>query len=173
MQLDREGIEDSQETSIDLEAHFLRNGMSSRGYQKIKNDIDNGDMSVDILVKFDENELIIMANEYNLSTLQKKAFVEAVKLLPNSKANAVNNNNKNVNSNHKEKEFVFVTQEEQTILNQMDQLKKELRDYTKQCTNVKNNNKSVILSSIKKLENCGKLIKDCVDNAVNVLVKQV
>ena len=69
-----------------LEQHFREHGMSARGYEKIKNDVDNGDMIPDILVEFDENELVSMANEYKLTTLQRKAFIKAVKSLPNSKA---------------------------------------------------------------------------------------
>ena len=133
----------------------------------MKNDIDNGDMTVDILVKFHENELSNIANEYKLSTLQKKAFIEAVKLLPNSKANV------NSTSNNKNKEFVFVTPEEQSILNEMTQLKKDLNHFSKQCANVKRENKNVILSNTTKVKNCAQLIKQCVDDTVNSLVKQV
>ena len=104
-------------TTVNLEAHFRQHGLSARAYEKMKNDVNNGDMTVDILVKFEEYELNTIANEYSLSTLQKKAFVEAVKLLPNLKAN--------INSNNKNKQFVFVTPEEQSILKEMIRLKKE------------------------------------------------
>lgn len=177
MQFDQEGVDDSSlVTIIDLEAHFLQNGMSSVGYSKIKNDIDGGDMSVDILVKFDENELINMANEYQLSTLQRKAFVEAIKILPNSKANIkINNinNNSNHNNQDRDKQFIFVSPQEQSILNQINRLQEHLTNYSKQCTTVKNTNKKALLSIINKLENCGKLIKESIDTAINTLTQQV
>ena len=45
----------------------------------MKDDIDNGDMNVNILLKCSPNELSSMCDGYGLSFLQKKAFIEAVK----------------------------------------------------------------------------------------------
>ena len=153
-------------SEIDLEKHFRSHGMSSRGYLKLKNDIDNGDMSVDVLIEFDENELIKLSNEYNLSTLQKKAFIKAVKLLPKSKA--VANDNDDIKNN-----LIFVTPQEQSIMNDINKFQKILNDYSKQCKNVQSKNKNVLISTIKKLENCGKLIKETIDNVINTLVQKV
>ena len=93
MQLDREGVDDSQATSgsINLEKHFKEHGLSAKAYAKISEDVESGDMNVDILVEFDENELISMTNDYQFTRLQTKVFIKAVKLLPNSKAAKITN----------------------------------------------------------------------------------
>ena len=93
MQLDREGVDDSQATSgsINLEKHFKEHGLSAKAYAKISEDVESGDMNVDILVEFDENELISMTNDYQFT-----------RLLPNSKAAKITNEEApNSNKNYK------------------------------------------------------------------------
>ena len=99
-------------------------------------------------------------------------------MLPNSKANNYfnknnyNNNNNDENENLR-KEFVFVTPQEQSVMNEINSLKHDLNEYLNECTNVQNRNKNTIISTIKKLENCGKLIKESIDNSINTLKKKV
>lgn len=173
--------ENEGETIIDLEEHFKQHGMSTAGYKKIQKDIENGDMTVNILTQFNESELIKMStDDYNMTTLQRKAFIEAIKLLPNSKASAINfavdNDEKKQNENDVDqhvKEFVYVEPQEQGILNQITQLKKRLDIHLKQCLNVKIENKNKIVAAIDKLKIAREKIKQSVDDAINILVAKV
>lgn len=162
MQLDHgsEGEEHSNRAAeIDLEEHFQKHGLSSRGYEKIKNDIDNGDMTADILLEFDDSELISIAKEYNL--------------IPKSTASTSNANINTTINEQKTKEFVYVTTDDQSVLNQIDHLKRDLSKYLQQTTNVKNKNKTVILSTITKLQQFKQSMKKSIDDAIQTLVQQV
>ena len=117
------------------------------------------------MIEFDENELIKLSNEHDLSTLQKKAFTKAAKLLPKSKAV---NDHADINN-----PLIFATPEEQSIMNDINKFKKILNDYLRQCKNVQNKNQNVVISSIQKLKDCGKLMKESIDKAVNTLAEKV
>ena len=175
MQLDREGVEDTQATSVNLEKHFRSHGLSATGYSKIAADVANGDMTVDILVEFPENELINLADEYDLSTLQKKAFVKAVKLLPNSKANTpyLDNNNSTSLSGRSIIQDVYITQQERNTLADIKKLESAMNEYLEKCTNIQNGNKKKIVENIEHLQKCSNIMKQAIDNAINTLIKKV
>ena len=150
MQLDQEGNGDFHSTTFDLKKHFLQNGLSQAGLSKICKDIDGGDMNVEILIKFDEMELNNLSNEYNLTTLQRKAFIESIKMLPNAKAN----------SNH--------------VTNQI--ISKSTRDHESQLflksvietnRNIVKNNEKTIDRNIESLENIRNSLKKSIDTIVN------
>lgn len=169
MQLDREGIDDTQQTQIDLEKHLQENGLSEEGMKKLRKDIENGDMNAAILIEFGENELLQLGDEYKLTTLQKKAFIKAVKLLPNSQA-STDDGRKSTNETI---ERIYITQQEQDIFNQMNQLQDNLNNYSTKYKKVKMENKSIIEQSIKKLHIYATKLKNTIDNSVNALIKQV
>ena len=187
MQLDREGINDSQQTSgsINLEEHFKQQGLSAKAYAKISEDVESGDMNVDILVEFDENELISMTNDYKFTRLQSKAFIKAVKLLPNSKANRVGDHDHEKNNNKKWKTaendedskshfvHVYVTPEEQSVFEKLNKLQTMLDDYGNKYTTIALKNKDLIELNISKIEQYRKTIKQGVDNTVNDIVQTV
>lgn len=172
MQPNREGIDitRSQHGHIDLERHLKEHGLSEQGYQKIYPDIENGDMSADILAEFDENELLSMADGYNMTILQKKAFIKGVKMLPNSKASieSVQPHDGGESVKH-----IFLTSEEQAVLTQIHQLKDNLHDHSTSFNDVKNENKSTIEQTIEKLKVYGNTLKNTIDNTVNALIEQV
>ena len=73
-------IEQDEEKSgrlSDLEAHFVRNGLSNKAVDKIREDISSGDMNANILSKFKENELLQLANTYQMSILQRTCKLKA------------------------------------------------------------------------------------------------
>ena len=83
MQLDEglEGIDESNVTrsgdeknthDISLEDRFENNGLSRNAYNKLANDIKNGDLNVTMLIGCNENTLGRIADGYNLTWLQKK-----------------------------------------------------------------------------------------------------
>ena len=166
MQLDLEGVDESVQTSFDLETHFKRNGMSDIAYDKIAGDVSSGDMNVDILTEFDENELIALANDYKLTRLQAKAFIKGVKLLPNAKIN----NHKNT-----EKSFVHIarTPKEQSVTETLNQLLSNLNKCDEQYTHIVSKNKNLIKSNIVKIDRYVRIIKQSVDDAANTIVQKV
>ena len=168
MQLNREGVDDSLQTAanVNLEKHFKEHGLSSKAYDKISDDISSGDMNVDILVKFNENELLEIANTYSMTILQKKAFIEAVKLLPNSKA-ASSQVSKGKHG------YVYVSPHEQKIFDEMQQLNKIINDFEKKCKISKTQNIKYIQENIKKLEMYRNKIKKCVDDTIDTFIKKV
>ena len=187
MQLDREGIDDSPSTGVvDLKEHFLSNGLSNVAYNKLSKDIKNGDMNVDILCKCDENELKMISKDYKLSYLQQKAFVEAVKLLPNANASIRNkikrnNNNNNSNSsndnnnnnNKAQAHFVFVSPKDQNTLNEMKEVGDKLRQFSNHNKKIKEENVTKISLLCNQLKMYGEKLKQSIDNTVNSLIKNV
>ena len=173
MQLDREGVDDSAVTSnrVDLEKHFKEHGLSNTAYMKIARDISNGDMNVDILVKFTENELSLMGDDYKFTRLQKKAFIEAVKLLPNSKVSSHKSKvNRDVPPSPK---HIYVSPQEQELFDEMTQLNLSLADFQNKCLNTSKQNKFLIETNIIKLKKYGERITQSVDKRINHVIKQV
>ena len=90
MQFDDEGVENKEtERVFDLGEYLLKNGLSVVGLNKMQDDIDSGEMNVNILVCCDDTQLNELTNLYNLTVLQKIAFKKAVTLLKSAR----NNNN--------------------------------------------------------------------------------
>ena len=166
MQLDREGIDDSSQSTgvVDLKEHFLSNGLSNVAYKKLAKDIDNGDMNVDILCECDENELKMLAKDYKLTFLQQKAFVKAAKLLKN---------NKNSNNNKQQAQFIFVSPKDQNILNEMKEAGDKLKQFTNFNSKMKQENVSKISLLISQLKMYGDKFKESIDNIVNNIIKNV
>ena len=75
-------------------------------------------------------------------------------VIPKSKAA----NDDNTKSNP-----IFATPEEKSPMNDINKLKKTINDNSIQRENVQSINKNVILSSIKKLKNCGMIRNDIMD----------
>ena len=169
-QFDCEGKDESNctETIINLEQHFKNNGLSEIGFNKLKEDIDNGDMRVDVLIECTEKELDELANDYKFTILQKKSFIKAVKLLPNSKANVSNTNNNNTNIRH-----IYITPQEQKVFMKIQQLTNTLNQHSLQCTNVQNKNKQTIENGIELLKHYGNAVKQAIDEVINTAVQKV
>ena len=168
MQFDGEGVEDANDsgkTQVDLEKHLKCHGLSVQGYNKVRKDVLSGDMSVDILIEFDENELINLANEYGLTTLQKKAFVKGVMTLPNY-------SKKTTQKKEKEK-FIYVTPQEQKMFGEINELTKLLENYSIECLNDAKSNKNILLKNISNLKKCGNLLKQSIDKTIDHVVHKV
>ena len=185
MQFDQEGRDDTHkpkaesidtQATIELSNHFLENGLSRSAYNKIAPEIENGDMNVSILIECSDNDLNIMANQYNFTFLQKKAFIKAVNLL---KLNNQSKNNSSNKSNDDSKDLgaplvpIHLSPREQSILKKIDQLEDKLRQYGKECGKIKITNLNKINLAILKLENYKTLLIQCVDDEINKLVKKV
>ena len=183
MQFDREGTNDTKtaekvestdrQETINLTKHFLENGLSQSAYNKIAPEIENGDMNVNILIDCNDNDLNTVANQYNFTFLQKKAFIKAANLLKL-------NNNKNSDTdtgtkNKREDKFIhiYVSPQEQSILNDISGLTQLLIKYNQECVDVKKNNTNQIKLSILKLQNYKQLLIQCIDQEINKLVKKV
>ena len=164
MQPGDEVVDDSKQAPFDLETHFKRNGMSENAFVKIAADVSSGDINVDILGKLDQNELIVMANEYKLTPIQAKAFIEGVKLLPNAKIDKDRQN---------EKSFVYVTPEEQSVFETLNQLLANLNKCDEQYTHIVSKNKNLIKSNIVKIDRYVRIIKQSVDDAANTIEKSL
>ena len=176
MQLDREGIDEPPSTGVvDLKEHFLSNGLSNVAYNKLSQDVDNGDMTVDILCKCNENELKILSKDYKLSFLQQKAFVEAAKLLKNNNSNNNTDNNKNSgdNDDKHQAQFIFVSPKDQNILNEMKEAEDKLRQFSNRNSKTKEENVLKISQLIDKLKTYGDKLKESIDNTINNLIKNV
>ena len=190
-----EGIDDgTNEIEIDLERHFKEFGLSAKAYKKIAPDIESGDMNVKILTKCNEEELVRMANDYQLSFLQKKAFIEAIKQLPNAQAsnnpspnynykidknkphndkNNNNNNNSNHNNNNNNIVPVFISPNDQKKFDEINKLNQILQRIKAQNRKIKKDNTSTIKRKIEAMRTCGKLWKDSIDYEIDTSVKQV
>ena len=171
MQFDAEGVNVPNSTvsgTFDLEKHFLANGLSRKALNIIGDDISSGDMNVDILSKFNENGLLEVANTYNMNILQKKAFVEAVKLLPNYKYKNKNNNN---NSNNTQTKHIYVTQQEQEIIDEIKHLNDNLSDYKQEMLQIKSQNKITIETMIIKIQEYGNNIKAMIDQSIKLKIE--
>ena len=169
-----EGVDDSAKTQVDLERHLKSHGLSVVGYNKLSKDVLSGDMSVDILIEFDENELINLANEYGLTTLQKKAFIKAVMLLPNyCKQTTEKKENEKEKEKEKEKEFVHVTPQEQKMLDEINELLQLLENYSIQCLKNAKYNKNILLKNMTNLKKCGNLLKQSIDKTIDDIVHKV
>ena len=147
MQFLREGIDDTQEgredspdseAAVNLSKHFLDNGLSQSAHTKMAPEIENGDMNASILIDCNDNELNIMANQYHFTFLQRKAFIKAVNLLKlNSKNATTNNKNSNVSGSEARFIPVYVSPEEQSMLNEINELAEIVGKYRTQCISTK------------------------------------
>ena len=178
-QFDYERKHDSnrRKTVINLEQHFKNNGLSQTGFDKLKQDVYNGDMRADVLVECTERELNEMANDYQLTILQKKSFIKAVKLLPNSRANVNNisnhNNIDNNTSNSRNIRHIYITPQEQNVFTKLKELINTLNQHLSQCVNIQNKNKQTILNGIAQLKHYGDKIKKAIDETINTSVQTV
>ena len=172
MQLDQsgcEGIDDltattqkqDQDSEVDLEQHFKKNGLSNQAFSKMSKDAQNGDINVNMLINCNENELNMIADSYKFTLIQKTTFINAVKLL-----NGYNNDTK--------QQFihVYVSPQEQSILDQINELSTVLKQYTNECMKTRNENKNKLETEILKLQEFNKLIQISFNNAINELVSK-
>ena len=175
MQLDqeqREGIDESSLTQqkckekFDLGKYFKQHGVSAQAYAKMADDVASGDMNQNVLMDCEENELNDIADGYNFTWLQKKTFVKAVKLLKKSSANTTK-----AQSQEQEK-FIYVSPNEQAILDEINALEKSLKNYANKCVKIKEENKNKLESEILKLQHYSKFIQTLFDNAINSLIEQ-
>ena len=164
VQLDRKGADD-------LIDHFRKNGLSEKAINKIKQDILNGDMQVDLLRECNYDEIAEMCKDYSFNVLQKKAFIKAVKLLQNSKANERNSNNNN--TNNKIVQRIYIAPQEQSLFNDIKLLSNNLSNYKNKCQEVDLKNKSTISITCDKLIKYGNKIKLSVDTTINKLIEKV
>ena len=74
----------SNQENDNLEKYFIKHGLSVNAYNKMSYDVNNGDLNVLMLISCNENELNQIADGYKLTWLQKRAFVNAAKLLKKS-----------------------------------------------------------------------------------------
>ena len=178
MQFEDEGVEtvDVNETKFNLEEHLVKHGLSSRAISKMKGDIDSGDMNVNILKECNENELVSMCNDYNLTFLQKKAFIKAVKNLGDNNIHnnsSNNNNNNNNNSNNNSTQFVFVSPKDQQFLNQIKDFLALIKTFQTKQLGIKNGNKTEIDENIQILKRNANKMKNVIDNIVNTIENNV
>ena len=143
-----------------LQQHFKRHGLSDAAYSKLEKDIIAGDMNEAILANCTEEELHEIADQYNFTLLQKKAFIKAAKDLNFQRSHTTRNKT--------ETQYVYVKPKEQFVLDEINRFRNILTTYTTECKKIKVNNKNEIKSQIKKLRNDSLLIQ----NAFTKLIKQ-
>lgn len=93
------GYEQEQE-GFRLEDHLKANGFTA--YDKLSQDFENGELTLDDILDCDENDLKDILNDYNIKTVQKNRFIKAIKKLPKSKMNVIK----------PQKELVFIVNKE-------------------------------------------------------------
>ena len=147
------------ERKFDLEEHFLKNGLSRRAISKMKDGIDSGDMNPNILKDCTQNELNTIADDYNLTLLQKKAFIKAAK-------NIDNNNDEST-------QFAIVSPEDQEFFNDINHFVTLLKNYQKKQFDTKNDNKVEMDKTLKILKENANKIKNTIDNIVNTIENNV
>ena len=101
----------------------------------------------------------MIADCYKFTWIQKQAFINAVKLL-----NSSNNDNYNT------QQFICVSPQEQSILDQINELTIVLTQYTNNCMKIKQENTMKLETEILKLQEYNKLIQQSFDNAINELI---
>ena len=157
----REGLDDSNHTTnvyhdVDLESHLKTNGLSDQAFSKVAEDVASGDINAKMLMNCGENELNEIADSYKFTWVQKKTFINAVKLL-----NGHNNG---------QKQFIYVSSHEQSILDQIHQLSNKLKQYENKCMEIQQDNTSKLELEILKLQEYNKLIQIAFDNAIKALI---
>ena len=150
------GLSTGQGQDFDLCQHLIENGLTSQALSKMKNDIDNGDMNVNTLIDCDENELNQISNDYNLTILQKKSFVRAVKTLKLKHDNTSNNIT----------QFVFVSPEDQKSLNSFDTFLNQLKQLKTKQFSIKKTNKNNVFNNINEIKIQAKKLQNIIDNIV-------
>ena len=186
--LDREGVNDSNletgahqqqqvihDEQVNLKQHLLNSGLSPRAFTKIADDVASGDMNANMLTVCGDDELNRIANGYKFSWLQKEAFIAGAKLLRKNNSNN-DSNDSNVDS-HEDSQLsqiihVYVSPEEQLILNEISQLKQLLTDYTSVCKQTKLQNNDILKAEISTLEAFRVSIKDAFDNTIDEWINQ-
>ena len=168
-----EGNSTDTQATINLREHFLAHGLSQSAYDKIAPEIENGDMNVNVLMHCNDNDLNAMKTQYNFTFLQKKAFVAAVNTLKSQHNNNSNDNNNTKNNMSGKTHLVYVSPDEQSILDEIKELGEILRQLSVENVKIKENNSNKIKLTILKLENCKKLVVECVNTEINKLVKEV
>ena len=148
-----------RENEVDLPEHFKQNGLSDQAYSKIARDVASGDINAKMLMNCGENELNDIADGYRFTWIQKKTFMNVVKLLNGYK-------------NNDQQQFIYVSPHEQSILNEIDQLSKVLTKYTSKCIKIKNDNKNKLEIEILKLQEYNKLIQISFEKAINELIDE-
>ena len=77
---------------------FLGSRLPPAAMRKLKEHLESGELDVEAISQCDEQELKDVAKDYGLNTLQTKAFINAIKKLPNSKVSKMGANVGNINS---------------------------------------------------------------------------
>ena len=151
---------------FDLQSHFLQNGVSQRAYAKMADDVESGDMSAMVLSEFNDDDLSAIANGYELTVIQKKTFIRAVKLLPQYKHSNNSNNNSNTQS-------TLVSAKDENMLNEISSFCEKLQEFSSKQFSIKNSNKDKVSSTLNTLKKEACNIKHLIDNIVNSIEKKV
>ena len=179
MQYEDEGVEESsglstgQGQDFDLCQHLIDNGLTRQALLKMKNDIDNGDMNVNTLTDCDDNELNQISNDYNLNILQKKSFIRAVKMLKIKIKTKIHDEEKDDDSSNNITQFVFVSPEDQELLNSFDTFLNQLKQFKTKQFKIKNKNKSEIHNNVNQIKLQANKIQNIIDNIVNNIENNV
>ena len=175
---DQEGVpntgmreDDGTASSFDLRQYLTKNGMSSRALIKMEEDIHSGDMNVNTLVDCDENELNAIANEYQLTILQRKSFIRAATSLKLG-TNAAQKITKQEKSDHVS-QFVFVSPEDQKSLEEMQTFLNDLESFKKKQCSIKEENKLNLNKNLKLMKIKANEIKSTIDNMINDIENNV
>ena len=172
MQYDeQEGVPSTQNCEeIDLRKHLRNNGVSWKALEKMDADIQSGDMNVNALVDCNDNELDTIANDYQLTILQKKAFIRAVnslKMVTIQKEEKCNDEtDRNWNSTSLSAKDQKILMEMDTFLNSLQTVK------TNQCL-IKKENLLEFEKNIKIIKIKANNIKNTIDNIVNDIENNV
>ena len=172
MQFEREGVQGTGEPEFDLRDYLRQNGLSDKALAKMQDDISSGDMNVNTLKDCTHDELISIANDCNLTILQKNAFIRAVTSL---KLVVVSNNtekkeNDNDNDSHGD---IYISAQDEKLLNDIDDLKTFINQFIQQQSKTKKKNKNKIELTLSQLKQWSKAMKDSIDNIVSSFQRQV
>ena len=165
MQFDQKEGSIEDETKLDLENQCLKCGMSRPALKKLQPDLHNGDMTIDTLIECDMNDIKILAKEYNLTLLQTKSFIKAIKLLPGWKEKHENDINL--------KNMIYLTPKDQDIFHTLKNLNQTIKDFKTIEKETHDKNKQVSNSTISKFENYRKLLKNMIDEIIDQRVSDV
>ena len=146
--VDEVGDEGDQDTRFDLKAHLSKHNVPNRVYELLC----NNSITADELITCTTKDLEDWCNENELRMIERRRFLNAVKLLPNTQANKRND--------HDAPEIVqlpiFLGNEEKEQLNKFDEME---------------NNVQKVIDCIKQIKDSTKV--DKVIQEINIVCDEI
>ena len=186
--VDDDKTKDDDETQVDLREFLKQHGVSDKAMAKLNEDLDSGDLTVDVVTEMREKELQQVGKECGLSTLQTRGFINAIKLLPNAKSSSNTMNSSSANNSgttntssindydiswEDENKRVVEDADTATQLDAEKRFKEEVKNFYQLLDNEKKENSSWIIKNDKKvsineskLDTIGQTLKEKIDSII-------